>query len=291
MSRLFTRNSSSAKETETETWGRTYTLEFNACMYSCHVYTYVSLPLAKGTFSATFLTTPYKPNNSVFFWDEAASEWLTSHDSRRTIMATDAFGETRTTSDKFLVQCPGVYQIAGSYRGSYFPMTVLQIAEIAGWSGCRWCLVCEVNLICLSSYFPFWAGLGCYCRLVSPSFSPCMLSLLGRSWLPPFLPSLSPSSAALGCRCRLVSQACVPSWFLVWDFMISLLGCSCLLPVSPKLIPLHHFSSRCSWLRRRVSQACFPSWFLFWATFDCRCRLLPSPSWLLGNALRCLWPA
>ena len=100
--------------------------------------------------------------------------------------------------------------------------------------------------ICLPAWSPFWAALGCRCRLVSLHLrflllkdwvadphnplkwswrrcrlvslhlAPCMI--LACSWLPlppsPFicLPSWPPLWAALGCRCRLVSQTCLPSW-------------------------------------------------------------------------------
>ena len=66
---------------------------------------------------------------------------------------------------------PFIPQIAGGYRGSYFSKIGLLISTIAKWSWCR-------------------------CRLVSLHLSPCMISILGCSWLPlpPCLPSfvLSP---------------------------------------------------------------------------------------------------
>ena len=55
-------------------------------------------------------------------------------------------------------------QIAGSYRGSYFSTTGLLTPEMAKWSWYRCRLVSQA---CLSSWSPFWAALGCRCRLVS----------------------------------------------------------------------------------------------------------------------------
>ena len=106
--------------------------------------------------------------------------------------------------------------------------------------------------ICLPSWSPFWAALGCRCRLFLLHLSPFMTSINSGlllaaaeaclpscvslhdlhsglllaaalpskcSWLPlpPCLPSLSPPSwspfwAALGWWCRLVPQACLPTW-------------------------------------------------------------------------------
>ena len=122
-------------------------------------------------------------------------------------------------------------QIAGSYRGSYFSMPGLLIPKIAKWSWCR-------------------------CRLVLLHLSPCMISILGCSWLPLppclasfvslhdlhsgllfaaaaacscciCLPSWSPFWAPLGCRCRLCLLHLSP-------FMISILGSSWL-PLPPCL--------------------------------------------------------
>ena len=65
--------------------------------------------------------------------------------------------------------------------------------------------------ICPPSWSPFWAALGCRCRLVSqarlPSWSPFWAALGCRCRLVPLHLS-SNLVSALCCRCRLVSQAC-----------------------------------------------------------------------------------
>ena len=65
--------------------------------------------------------------------------------------------------------------------------------------------------ICPPSWSPFWAALGCHCRLVSqarlPSWSPFWAALGCRCRLVPLHLS-SNLVSALCCRCRLVSQAC-----------------------------------------------------------------------------------
>ena len=65
--------------------------------------------------------------------------------------------------------------------------------------------------ICPPSWSPFWAALGCRCRLVSqarlPSWSPFWAALGCRCRLVPLHLS-SNLVSPLCCRCRLVSQAC-----------------------------------------------------------------------------------
>ena len=102
--------------------------------------------------------------------------------------------------------------------------------------GCSW------PFICLPSWSPFWAALGCRCRLVY-----LCVSLHGlHSWLPlpPCCSGLVLAAAAallfwagLGCRCRLVFQACLSSWSSFWAALGSpcrLVSQACL--SSPKLV-------------------------------------------------------
>ena len=102
-------------------------------------------------------------------------------------------------------------QIAGSYRGSYFSKIGLLIPTIATWLQCH----CMISILCCCHLRD---PLGFPCSLVSLHLSPCMISIVGCSWLPlpPCLPSfvlspfiafhLSPSffgNAIWGlCRCN-----------------------------------------------------------------------------------------
>ena len=92
-------------------------------------------------------------------------------------------------------------QIAGRYRGSYFSMGCWSPKSPNGrdaavavslhdlHSGLLLAAAVALSpFICLPSWSPFWAALGCRCRLVSLHLSPFMISILGCSWLP-----LSPS--------------------------------------------------------------------------------------------------
>ena len=59
--------------------------------------------------------------------------------------------------------------------------------------------------ICLPSWSPFWAAVGCRCCLVSLQMSPFMISILLYSWLPlpPCLPSfVSLHSLSFASQCR-----------------------------------------------------------------------------------------
>ena len=101
--------------------------------------------------------------------------------------------------------------------------------------------------ICLPAWSPFWAALGCPCRLASLHVSFVFLHdlhsgllLAVGAALSPFicLPAWSPFWAALGCPCCLVSLHLSP-------FMISVLGCSWLPlpPCLPSFVPLHNLHS------------------------------------------------
>ena len=90
--------------------------------------------------------------------------------------------------------------------------------------------------ICLPAWSPYWAALG---LAAAAALSPCMISILGCSWLPlpPCLPSFvsawSPFWAALGCCCRLVTLHLSPAWSPFW----AALGCRC------RLVSLHDLHS------------------------------------------------
>ena len=111
---------------------------------------------------------------------------------------------------------------------------------------------------------------------LSPPHSGLLLAAAAALSLFIDFPSWSPFWAALGCRCRL-AQACLPSWFLFWAalgcrcrpslslFMISFLRL---------LSQASWFSFWAALGCRCVCQASRPSWFPFWAALGCRCRLV-----------------
>ena len=100
--------------------------------------------------------------------------------------------------------------------------------------------------ICLPAWSPFWAALGCGCRLVSLHLFPCMISILGCSWLP-----LPP---------------CLPSFV---SCMISILACSWLPlpPCLPSFVPLHDLHSGLLSAAPATLPPfiCLPAWSPFWA--------------------------
>ena len=223
----------------------------NACM-SCRLTSWQHdwLPLSARSSAIGFFVQPRKSWARIFLGCAI----------RAMAQVADSAIRKMSWLDRFLL--PRLFpQIAGSYRGSYFSMAGLLIAEI-----------------------------GCRCRLVSQACLPSWF----RSWqpLPPCLPSLSLHDFALGSRCRLVSQACLPSWFRSWrplrpclaslsPFMISLLAAAAAL--SPKLVSLHDFAlgGRCG----LVSQACLPSWFRSWRPlWPCLASLSPFMISLLAAA-------
>ena len=116
-------------------------------------------------------------------------------------------------------------------------------------------LICP-SLICP----PAWSPLGCRCRLVSLHLSPCMISILGCSWL---------------------SLPCLPSFFsLFWAAALSPFICP---PAWSSFVPLHDL------LLAAVAALspfiCLPAWSPFWAALGVSLHLSPCMISILG----CSW--
>ena len=97
---------------------------------------------------------------------------------------------------------PFIPQIAGSYRGSYFSMTVLLIPKIAKWSWCR----CRLVSLCVPSFVPLHDLHSGLPLAAAAALSSKLVSLhdlhSGCSWLP--LPPCPPSFVFQPCLCSLL---------------------------------------------------------------------------------------
>ena len=130
-----------------------------------------------------------------------------------------------------------------------------KLVSLHDFFGLLWPLLASLSPHCRPSVFPscipFWAALGCWCRLASQAFSPFMI---GRCWLvsplPRCLPSLFPFVISLrGCS-WLPLPHCLPSFspfMLVWAALAvdalspKLVSHMCLVALNAALCQLYHY--------------------------------------------------